>query len=53
MLRKLIPSFPIKEEQILRLNENKNFDHNDAINDLDFAPLTVEEGITKQIKEMY
>ena len=52
ILRKLIPSFPIKEEQILRLNENKNFNHTEAVDDLNFTPLTVEEGIAKQIKEM-
>ncbi|RAP34011.1 3-beta hydroxysteroid dehydrogenase [Candidatus Marinamargulisbacteria bacterium SCGC AG-410-N11] len=50
--RKILPNFPIKEEQILRLNENKNFNHSAAINDLNFTPLSVEEGIKKQLQDM-
>ena len=37
--------FPIKAEQVLRLNENKNFNCEDAEREFEFSPLTFEEGI--------
>lgn len=37
--------FPIKAEQVLRLNENKNFSYADAGKDFGFSPLSFEEGI--------
>jgi nucleoside-diphosphate-sugar epimerase len=40
---------PIKAEQVLRLNENKNFDYTDAANDFGFVPLSVEEGIKMEL----
>ena len=39
-----IPS-PIKAEQVLRLNENKNFSYEEAKRDFGFRPLAFEEGI--------
>lgn len=44
--------FPIKAEQILRLNEHKVFDFADAANDFGYAPRTFEEGIRIEIEEM-
>lgn len=41
--------FPIKAEQILRLNENKAFDYAEAARDLGYAPLSFEEGIAREI----
>jgi uncharacterized protein YbjT (DUF2867 family) len=37
--------FPIKAEQILRLNENKDFSYADAQRDFGFNPLAFEKGI--------
>ncbi len=37
--------FPIKAEQVLRLNENKDFSYADAQKDFGFSPLAFEEGI--------
>lgn len=36
---------PIKAEQVLRLNENKNFDYTQAASDFGFAPLSFDQGI--------
>lgn len=41
--------FPIKAEQILRLNENKAFEYTDAAHDLGYKPLSFEEGIAREI----
>lgn len=40
----------LKAEQVLRLNENKDFSHKEAENDLGYKPLTFEEGIKLEIK---
>jgi nucleoside-diphosphate-sugar epimerase len=40
--------FPIKAEQVLRLNENKDFSYADAQRDFGFSPLTFEEGINRE-----
>jgi nucleoside-diphosphate-sugar epimerase len=37
--------FPIKAEQVLRLNENKDFSYAEAQKDFGFSPLSFEEGI--------
>jgi nucleoside-diphosphate-sugar epimerase len=37
--------FPIKAEQVLRLNENKAFSYAEAERDFGFSPLSFEEGI--------
>jgi len=44
---------PIKREQIQRLNENKAFHYDEAARDLGYAPLTFEEGIRRELAEMY
>lgn len=41
--------FPIKAEQILRLNENKVFDYSEAARDFGYAPISFEEGIAREI----
>jgi nucleoside-diphosphate-sugar epimerase len=46
-----LPGIPkITEEQILRLNEDKNFDHSEAIKDFGFTSRSFEEGIAAEIK---
>jgi len=41
--------FPIKAEQILRLNENKNFSYEAAKGDFGFSPLSFQEGIKLEL----
>lgn len=41
--------FPIKAEQILRLNENKNFNYEAAQMDFGFDPISFEEGIRLEL----
>ena len=41
---------PIKSEQVLRLNENKNFSYAEAQRDFGFNPLAFEEGIGLELK---
>ncbi|MEG6617386.1 NAD(P)H-binding protein [Peptococcaceae bacterium 1198_IL3148] len=46
-----ITSKPIlKAEQVLRLNENKNFSHQEAKADLGYEPLSFEEGIKREVE---
>jgi nucleoside-diphosphate-sugar epimerase len=40
--------FPIKAEQVLRLNENKDFSYSEAQRDFEFGPLSFEEGIRRE-----
>jgi nucleoside-diphosphate-sugar epimerase len=42
--------FPIKAEQVLRLNENKDFSYAEAQKDFGFSPLSFEEGIGLELK---
>ena len=44
--------FPIKAEQILRLNENKDFSYTEAQKDFNFQPRSFAEGIALEIKQM-
>ncbi|MEA5421456.1 NAD(P)H-binding protein [Spirulina sp. CCNP1310] len=44
--------FPITEEQILRLNEHKNFDHSLAHQDFGYLPRSFEEGIHQEIQRL-
>ena len=44
--------FPIKAEQVLRLNENKNFSYEEAQMDFGFHPLAFEEGITRELRSL-
>lgn len=42
--------FPIKAEQVLRLNENKNFSYTEAQRDFGYSPLSFEEGIGLELR---
>jgi len=42
--------FPIKSEQVLRLNENKNFSYEEAQRDFGFSPLAFDEGIKLELR---
>jgi nucleoside-diphosphate-sugar epimerase len=44
--------FPIKSEQIQRLNEDKAFDHRAAARDLGYQPRTVVNGLRQELIEM-
>jgi nucleoside-diphosphate-sugar epimerase len=44
-LERLHIPFPIKAEQVLRLNENKDFSYEEAARDFGFSPTSFEEGI--------
>jgi nucleoside-diphosphate-sugar epimerase len=44
-LERLHIPFPIKAEQVLRLNENKDFSYAEAQKDFGFSPLPFEDGI--------
>jgi hypothetical protein len=41
--------FPIKGEQVLRLNENKDFSYEGARMDFGFSPSSFEEGIQREL----
>jgi hypothetical protein len=43
---------PIKAEQILRLNEDKAFEFDDASRDFGYSPRSFEDGISLELKEM-
>ena len=45
----LIPGLPVKPVQVLRLLEDKVFDHSAAAADLGFSPVKLEEGLRRQI----
>jgi len=44
--------FPIKSEQVLRLNENKDFSYSEASQDFLFQPLSFEEGIGLELNHL-
>ena len=43
--------FSIKAEQVLRLNENKDFSYAEAQRDFGFRPLSFEEGIGTELRK--
>ena len=43
---------PIKAEQILRLNEDKAFDHGDAVDAFGFRPRTFRAGVYEEIRSL-
>jgi hypothetical protein len=43
---------PIKAEQVLRLNENKDFSYAEAEKDFGFNPLSFEEGIKSELRSV-
>jgi nucleoside-diphosphate-sugar epimerase len=50
-LERLHIPFPIKAEQVLRLNENKNFSYEEAERDFGFGPLAFAEGIHLEMEQ--
>jgi nucleoside-diphosphate-sugar epimerase len=44
--------FPVKAEQVLRLNENKNFSYEEAQKDFGFTSLTFEAGIRWELGQV-
>jgi nucleoside-diphosphate-sugar epimerase len=50
LFERLHVPFPIKAEQVLRLNENKNFSYEEAEREFDFSPLSFEEGIKLELR---
>jgi nucleoside-diphosphate-sugar epimerase len=42
----------LKAEQVLRLNENKDFSHDEATKDFGYKPISFEKGIELQVKEV-
>ena len=51
LLEHLRIPFPIKAEQVLRLNENKDFSYAEAQRDFGFSPLSFEQGIGLELSE--
>ena len=49
LIEKIHVPFPIKAEQVLRLNENKDFSYAEAQRDFGFRPLSFEEGIGREL----
>lgn len=45
MIEKVIKNPRIKAEQLLRLNENKHFSHDEAKKDFDYQPISFKKGI--------
>jgi len=52
MTEKLKIRLPIKSEQVLRLNENKIFSYQDALNDFNYQPIEFSEGIRREIQSL-
>jgi nucleoside-diphosphate-sugar epimerase len=50
LFEKIHIPFPIKAEQVLRLNENKDFSYAEAQRDFGFSPLSIEDGIGLELK---
>jgi nucleoside-diphosphate-sugar epimerase len=46
----LLGRAPLKLEQVRRIAENKNFDHEDAERDLGFSPRTFRDGIRSEVR---
>lgn len=49
--RNIIPKFPLNEEQVLRMKEDKDFTHLKATEDFGYNPMSFEEGIKEEINE--
>ncbi len=43
---------PLKSEQVLRLNEDKSFEHVEASSDFGYSPRTFAEGIGEEIRQL-
>ena len=49
---KLFKNPKFKAEQVLRLNENKAFDHSEAKKDFSYSPITFKKGIEILIQDI-
>jgi nucleoside-diphosphate-sugar epimerase len=38
------------EEQVIRLSQDRDFDHREAAEDFDYSPISFEEGITQEVQ---
>ena len=52
LFEKIHIPFPIKAEQVLRLNENKDFSYAEAQKDFRFSPLSFAEGIGIELDKL-
>lgn len=52
LLEKMKIPFPIKAEQVKRLNENKDFSYEEASNDFGYQPIAFPEGIKQEINQI-
>lgn len=52
LLERLPVRLPIKAEQVLRLNEHKAFDYQEAVRDFGYQPRTLADGIRLELEEM-
>ena len=52
LLNRLAGKSLLKEEQILRMNEDKAFEYIDAQNDFGFTPRSYSEGIRKEVAQL-
>ena len=51
-LERISLRLPITSEQIQRLNEDKAFDHHDATRDFGYAPMTLVQGLSRELEDM-
>jgi nucleoside-diphosphate-sugar epimerase len=47
-----IPRFPIKHEQVMRLQENKSFDISDSVKSLSYTPRPFAVGIQQEVQRL-
>lgn len=48
---RILPKFPLNEEQVLRMKENKDFTHLKANRDFGYSPMSFDEGIESEVNE--
>lgn len=48
---RIVPKFPLNEEQVLRMKEDKDFTHLNAQKDFGYSPMSFDEGIENEVNE--
>ncbi|PTI70159.1 NAD-dependent epimerase/dehydratase family protein [Mammaliicoccus vitulinus] len=48
---RILPKFPLNEEQVLRMKEDKDFTHLKANRDFGYRPMSFDEGIESEVNE--
>ncbi|QRO85654.1 NAD-dependent epimerase/dehydratase family protein [Mammaliicoccus vitulinus] len=48
---RILPKFPLNEEQVLRMKEDKDFTHLKANRDFGYSPMSFDEGIESEVNE--